>query len=60
MIAPRKLARWIVDDIAADISGRKGIGDEYDQIDSDVKKEMIITWLDLAEAHIEKYTEEKQ
>jgi len=55
MATARQIARWIVDDIAADIQNRKGIGNEFEEIDEDVRQEMITGWLDIAEAHVKKY-----
>ena len=54
MADARQVARWIVDDIVDDILGRKGIGNELEEIDEDVKQEMITRWLDTAEAYIKK------
>ena len=34
----------IIDKIIADISGRKGLGDEWDQIDDDIKAEIRAEW----------------
>jgi hypothetical protein len=39
MADARQVARWIVDDIAHDISDRKGLDNEWDAIDDDVKQE---------------------
>ena len=36
----REKAEKIVDEIIEDISGRSGIGDEWDMIDSDIKEEI--------------------
>jgi hypothetical protein len=58
MANAREVARKIVDDIAADISDRKDIGDEFDMIDSDVKSEMINLWLDTIEEHVRRYRPE--
>lgn len=55
MADARQVARWIVNDIAHDISSRKGLDNEWDAIDEDVKQEMILGWLDSAEAYIKKY-----
>lgn len=40
-------AKAIVKAIIADLSGRKGIGDEWDQIDSDIKREIKAEWIRL-------------
>ncbi len=55
MADARQVARWIVGDIVDDILGRKGIGNELEEIDEEVKQEMITRWLDTAEAYIKKY-----
>lgn len=35
----------IVKEIVADLSDRKGLGDEWDQIDEDVKEQIINGWI---------------
>lgn len=40
------LANKIVSFIANDISGRKGIGDEFEQIDEEIKKEILESWIE--------------
>jgi hypothetical protein len=55
MANARKVARQIVDAIAADIQDRKGIGNEFEAIDKDVLQEMLIHWIDIAEADIKTY-----
>ncbi len=45
MADARKVARWIVVDIVDDILGRKGIGNELEEIDEEVKQEMITRFL---------------
>lgn len=37
-------ASKIVTKLFSDISDRRGIGDEFDQIDTDVKREIRLTW----------------
>ena len=36
--------KWIVNAIITDLSGRKGIGDEWDQIDSEIQDEIRSYW----------------
>lgn len=36
-----------VKQIVADLSGRKGIGDEWEQIDPTIQREIIAAWIDL-------------
>ncbi len=45
---PREAARKIVDDIVADLSDRRGLDYEWNQIDHDVKAEIVSKWLDIA------------
>jgi hypothetical protein len=52
MKTARDTARKIVDDIAADIKDRKGIGNEFEEIDEDIQREMLLSWVNLAEEHI--------
>ena len=40
----QKISRRIVDLIIRDISDRSGIGDEWDQIDNECKKEIKDEW----------------
>lgn len=40
-------AQQIVQAIENDISGRKGIGDELDAIDSGIREEMLTEWLEI-------------
>jgi hypothetical protein len=51
----RQVARWIVDDIISDLSGRKGLDNEWDNIDSDVQREIATTWLNMTEEYVKKY-----
>lgn len=51
----RQVARWIIDDIVFDISDRNGIGNEWHQIDDDIKHEIVILWMKWAEEYIKKY-----
>ena len=37
-------AKKIVKELVLDISDRRGIGDEFDQIDADIKREIRLTW----------------
>lgn len=51
----RQVARWIVADIIADLSDRRGLRHEWDQIDAEVRREIATKWRDTAEAYIRKY-----
>lgn len=41
-------AETIVDAIIADLSGRKGLGDEWDVIDDEIRAEIRAEWIGLA------------
>lgn len=43
-------ARRAVDAIVYDLAGRKGLGDEWDQIDDDIREEIIEKWTDIVAA----------
>ncbi len=43
----REAARRIVDRIVADLTDRRGLGQEWDQIDDEIQDEIIATWVDL-------------
>ena len=45
--------RWAALTIAADIKGRKGIGDEWDMIDSDIRNEIIDEWCKIITYNLE-------
>lgn len=52
----RPLEQRIFDAIAADIRGRKGVGDEWEQIDEEVMKEEIRpTWEKIISDEIKKF-----
>ena len=42
-----KLAQEIAELIASDISDRDGIGNALDEIDDDIREEMLDAWADL-------------
>jgi len=42
-----RVANEIVSAIVRDLSGRKGLGDEWDTIDEDIKEEIIANWEDI-------------
>jgi hypothetical protein len=44
-------ARRAVDEIISDLKGRKGIGDEWEQIDEDIQKEIRDTWQDIIDGY---------
>jgi hypothetical protein len=60
MTNARQLARKIVDDIADDIQDRKGIGNEFEEIDEDVRQAMLLEWIDIAEAHIRAFARREE
>lgn len=43
----REMAEQIVDDIINDIKGRRGIGDEFCQIDLETRDEIFEEWVDI-------------
>jgi hypothetical protein len=43
----KETAEQIVADIMHDIIDRAGIGDEFEQIDSDIKQEIFDTWVEI-------------
>ena len=47
-----KIVENVVNDIIKDIEDRRGIGDEFEQIDDDIKKEMIETWKEIVKLYI--------
>jgi hypothetical protein len=60
MTNARQLARKIVDDIADDIQDRKGIGNEFEEIDEAVRQAMLLEWIDIAEAHIRAFARKEE
>ena len=46
-------AKAIVDAVLHDLEGRAGIGDEYDMIDDDVRKELRADWVKIVTAKLE-------
>ena len=40
-----------VDDIIEDISGRKGIGNEWEQIDDDTQDEIVTNWVNIVKKY---------
>lgn len=45
-------AERIVSAIVSDLTGRKGLGDEWDQIDPDIVDEIQSKWVELARGEI--------
>ena len=39
-----RTSEYIVDEIIKDICGRSGIGDEFENIDEDIRQEIVDTW----------------
>lgn len=50
-IGPR--AKRVVKSIIADLSDRRGLGDEWSQCDDDVKREIRRTWGEIIDKEIE-------
>ncbi len=40
----RAIAKQVVKKILSDLSGRKGLGDEWDSIDEEIQEEIAETW----------------
>jgi hypothetical protein len=49
----KALEARIVDAIVRDLSDRRGLGDEWGNIDSDVRKEIKEVWAGLVRKHID-------
>lgn len=47
MRTPNEKSKRIVARLLQDMSGRKGLGDEWDMIDDDVQDEIIQEWVNL-------------
>jgi hypothetical protein len=47
-----QMAVQIVDEIAADLSDRRGLGDEWDQLDTDVRLEILKAWQKIVKKYI--------
>lgn len=58
MASARQVARWIIDDLIRDLSDRRGLDNEWDAIDRDVKQEIVSLWMNIAEAYVKKYQPE--
>ncbi len=43
-----KIASKIVAEILKDLRGRKGLGDEWDQIDDEIQQEIVGRWAEIA------------
>lgn len=41
----------VVFEIISDLKGRKGIGNEFEQIDSEIQEEIIDAWINIVESH---------
>lgn len=46
---PMSKAEAVVNAIIKNLRGRKGLGDEWDQIDDDVIEEIRLTWIQLVD-----------
>lgn len=49
----KSISTNMVNQLIHDISDRKGIGDEFDNIDDDIKQEIIDTWCGILEKILE-------
>lgn len=47
-----KISENIVNDIVSDITDRRGLGDEWENIDKDIQKEIIESWKDIVKLYI--------
>lgn len=45
------VSEQIVTDIIIDLEGRKGLGDEWDQIDDEVQEEIKQRWVNIVKYH---------
>lgn len=45
-------AEKIIEDIVGDIIDRKGIGDEWEQIDKDIQEEIKEAWIKIFKKHL--------
>jgi hypothetical protein len=52
------IAESIVNDIVKDISGRCGIGNEFEQIDADIQAEMVGDWQAIVTKHLKAITKD--
>lgn len=48
------LAKKIVNDILDDLSDRSGLSNEWDMIDEEIQEEIIATWVNIVERHLQK------
>lgn len=46
------LAEQIARKIIEDLSGRKGIGDEWNQMDKDTQKEVLKSWAEIIDPYL--------
>src|SRR5437899_6401383 len=49
----KTVAEKIVDEIISDLSDRRGLRHEWDQIDDEIKDEVRDTWIDIVNSHME-------
>ena len=49
----KAVARKIVDDIITDVTDRKGLRQEWEEIDEDIQEEIIDSWSGIAEKGID-------
>jgi hypothetical protein len=52
---PRKMIDKMVEMIIADLSSRKGLGDEWDIIDPEIQQEILKKWKNIILGQIQKY-----
>lgn len=52
MSKPEDCAAQIVHEIVADLSGRRGLRQEWEQIDPDIRREIVEAWTKIAADHL--------
>lgn len=53
---PENCAAKIVHEIVADLSDRRGLRQEWEQIDSTIRREIVEVWTKIAIYHLKKLT----
>ena len=48
------MEKEIVEEIVRDLSGRKGLGNEWDYIDTDIQEEIKQIWTDIISKHLDR------
>lgn len=52
MSLPEDCAAQIVHEIVADLTGRRGLRQEWEQIDEDIRRQIIDAWTKIATNHL--------